>query len=79
MYLQFDLGLIRPTWEPEAEMIRQIPNLESDDVICWYGYPDGTVEARVNQTPAGYMSHRFEKFEGHWNLIESMGRIILHE
>ena len=78
MYLGFDVGLIEPTWEPKAEMLNQLPAAEQDAHICWYGYPDGRIEARVNQTEFGYLSHTFARESGSWILVDSHQEIIVH-
>jgi hypothetical protein len=78
MYLQVHAGLIRPTWEPEAEMRSQIEGLSGKDQVCWYGYTDGSVEARVNPTPRTYDYHRFRKIGEKWTLVESGGIIIIN-
>ena len=78
LYKQFDVGLVRPTWEPKGRMLKQLPVSDQDAKICWYGFPDGQVEARVNPSEFGYKSHTFKRIGGKWVLVDSHEIIIVH-
>ena len=78
LYKQFDVGLVRPTWEPKGRMLNQLPASDQNAKICWYGFSDGQVEARVNPSESGYMSHTFKRIGGKWALVDSHEEIVVH-
>ena len=78
MYQRFDVGLLEPTWEPKEQMIEQLPVSERSTTICWYRYPDGQIEARINPTDSGYYSHTFVRRGESWILVDSHQEIIVH-
>lgn len=71
MYQGFDVGLVEPTWEPKAQMLEQLPDSVRGAVICWYGYTDGRIEARVNPTELGHYSYIFTQQSETWVLVDS--------
>jgi hypothetical protein len=78
MYQSFDVGLVEPTWEPKEKMMEQLPASDRHAKICWYGYPDGRIEARVNPTERGYKGHSFRLQSHGWTLVDSYEQIVVH-
>ena len=78
LYKRFGVGLVEPTWEPKAHMLEQLPASDRAATICWYGYTDGRVEARVNPSEKGYISHTFDRRGGGWELVDSHEEIVVH-
>ncbi len=78
MYQGFDIGLVEPTWEPKEKMLEQLPASDRNADICWYGYADGRIEARVNPTERGYKGHTFRLKSDGWILVDSYEEIVVH-
>ena len=77
MYKEVYDGLIQPTWETLEQMLNQIEGFDASTHICWYGLPDGKIEARANPSESGFDAYIFEHFGSTWRLIEQHEIIIV--
>lgn len=78
MYLGVDLGLVMPTWEPRAEMVAQLPSSVVESDICWYGWRDGRVQARIRRSEFSQDAYMFEKQEDAWVHVETLNLVEVH-
>jgi hypothetical protein len=75
--MQFDHGLVEPTWEPKARMLEQMPDNDKYQNVCWYGRTDGKVEARIAISEWQSKSHLFERQGDDWILVNSYEEITV--